>query len=239
MWSSSFVGPGRGWINDTRPRPPVKRIPLSPHPRMAHVLANIHHAPCNDNAQTALPLEQILEVLFEVVPHMPIDSQISFISMFRGNTLVLPPHEAPKARPPTFSNALRRYLHSKTIHHLTESDLAFQEKQRAVARTSKGPRGSKGITKRYDKPQNKRAREGRTPSVVFPLMDPYTTPHGATWVKGSGAENNQTSDIPGDPLTWRPHPAPAYRSFNIVNVYTSPQAQGALSSFHTPTPKMM
>lgn len=199
---------------------------------MAHIVANVHHAPCNDNAQTALPLGQILEVLFEVVPHMPIDSQVSFITMFRGNTLVPPPQEAPEApppfvHPPTFSNALRRYLHSEAIHHLTESDLAFQEKQRAVGRTSKGPRGSKGITKRYDKPQNKRAREDRTPSAAIPLMNPYTTLYGATWVKGSGAENRQTSDVPGDLATWRPHLAPAYQSFNLVNVYASPQAQGS------------
>lgn len=90
---------------------------------MAHILVNLHHAPRNENAQTTLLLEQILEVLFEVVHHMPVDSQISFISMFRGNTLVPPPREAPKPRPPlvhppTFSNALCRYLHAKTYARL-------------------------------------------------------------------------------------------------------------------------
>jgi len=53
---------------------------------MAHQPANIQHASCNDEAPVPLGLEQALEVLSSVVPHMPIESQISFLAMSRGST---------------------------------------------------------------------------------------------------------------------------------------------------------
>ena len=98
-----------------------------------------------------------------------------------------------------------------SIQHLTESDLAFEEKQRVAKRTSKRSGGSKGIVKRYDKPQRNQAEEKATPMVAFPLVDPLTTLHGVVWSNGGTTmhRNRQVScSLPADSSIQRRNLAP-------------------------------
>ena len=67
---------------------------------MAHQLANVPHVLCDDKPPALLSQEQILEILSNLVPHMPRESQASFFAMFRGNTPVLPFREPPTSCTP-------------------------------------------------------------------------------------------------------------------------------------------
>ena len=72
-----------------------------------------------NNIQTPSIPEQVLQILLEVVPHMPTESQVSFFSMFRDNASSLPFHEAPKApyplaHPSLLPDSLHNYVQAKT-----------------------------------------------------------------------------------------------------------------------------
>ena len=91
---------------------------------MVHQLVNVPHTPCNDKALTPLTLEQALEILFDVVPHMPIESQTSFLAMFRGNTSSFSSRKAfriytPPLRLPLTPDALRSVVQAKTYVYIS------------------------------------------------------------------------------------------------------------------------
>lgn len=67
---------------------------------MAHQSADAPHVPCDDKTPALLNQEQILEILSDLVPHMPRESQTSLLAMFCGNTPALPFREPPTLRIP-------------------------------------------------------------------------------------------------------------------------------------------
>ena len=94
---------------------------------MPHQLLKFPRAPNNENAQVLPTMEQVLEVLFEVVPYMPVESQISFTSMFRDNTPSPPPDEAPSqhARISLLSDSLHNYVQEKTYVYVSRHSYRF------------------------------------------------------------------------------------------------------------------
>ena len=86
---------------------------------MAHQPVNVPHASCNDEAPVPLGLEQALEIIFNVVPQMPVESQISFLAMSRDSTSNLPYRVAPimHTRPhrlPLTPDIVRSVVQAKT-----------------------------------------------------------------------------------------------------------------------------
>jgi hypothetical protein len=86
---------------------------------MAHQMVNLPRALCNDEASVPLGLEQVLEILFSAVPHMPTESRLSFLAMSRGGTPNLPSREAPiiHTRPPRLPltpDIIRSVVQAKT-----------------------------------------------------------------------------------------------------------------------------
>lgn len=86
---------------------------------MAGHLASVPHTPRDENIQTPPISREILEILFEVVPHMPTESQESFVSMLRDNDSNPPSHGALKVPPrrPHLSllpDSLHNYVQEKT-----------------------------------------------------------------------------------------------------------------------------
>jgi len=86
---------------------------------MAHELVNVPHAPPNDEPPASFNLEQVFELLLGVVPHMPLESQISFLAMSRGNISGLSSLKAPaiRTRPsrlPLAPDVLRSMVQART-----------------------------------------------------------------------------------------------------------------------------
>lgn len=120
MWPLPCMGPEWTWINSVGD-PHASSNPELPHlliPTMAHQPADVPRAPSGKNTTTP-SLEQVLEILSGVIPHMSTDSQASFISMFRDSTTNLPSHKTPKSfsqrtRLPLLPGPLHNYVRGKT-----------------------------------------------------------------------------------------------------------------------------
>lgn len=67
---------------------------------MTHQSVSVPHVLYDDKTPAPLSQEQILEILSNLVPHMPRESQTSFLAMFCGDTLALPFRKSPKIRIP-------------------------------------------------------------------------------------------------------------------------------------------
>lgn len=179
---------------------------------MAHQLVNVHPAPRDNGPPIPLTLEQVLQNLFVVVPHMPRDSQLSFLTMVIGPTSSLSSDKAlriPAAPscPLVTLDILRDAIKAKTyvycfstfasfsrlssVQQLRESDSAFEAKQSATEKASKRLGGSKGITKRYQK---------RAPRFIVPSGNANTIPYGAPWSIGDAPAlgNHQVAEAISD-----------------------------------------
>ena len=69
---------------------------------MAHQPVNVPHAPPNDEPSIPLSPKQVNDIILDLVPHMPLKSQISFLAMSHGDISGLSSFEAPtmRTRPP-------------------------------------------------------------------------------------------------------------------------------------------
>lgn len=65
---------------------------------MAHQPVNVPRVLYDDKKPAPLSQEQILEILSNLVPYMPKESQTSFLAMFCGNTLALLFRKSPTTR---------------------------------------------------------------------------------------------------------------------------------------------
>jgi hypothetical protein len=79
---------------------------------MTYQLINVSHTPSGENTQTPSSMEQVLEILSGVFPHMTTESQASFISMFHNKTSNLPSHP-PHTKLSSLSDPLYDYLRDK------------------------------------------------------------------------------------------------------------------------------
>lgn len=123
---SLSVGPKHGWINTAHNYcSSFDLLPsFSPHLLsnlfMDHRPADAQRVPPNHNTRTTLLTPgQVLEILLEVIPHAPPESQKSFIAMFGTHLPGLHSRGPPKAlplilQPPLLPDSLHSFVRAKT-----------------------------------------------------------------------------------------------------------------------------